>query len=187
MRGTRKVGEAGYTLLELMIALIVVTIAVGAISTSMASTSSLSRATEERSIALDAALSVMEAMRATDPQEVYLRYNQTTLDDPGTGASPGRYFAVPGLALRPGDPDGFVGEVVFPGDGVQLLERVNDVQLGIELGMPRDLNADGVVDPAATLLDHSLDYTILPARVRIEWQGQGGFQRIEMFTQVGVL
>jgi len=183
MRGTRKVGEAGYTLLELMIALIVVTIAVGAISTSMASTSSLSRATEERSIALDAALSVMEAMRATDPQEVYLRYNQTTLDDPGAGASPGRYFAVPGLTLRRGDPDGFVGEIIFPGDGVQLLERVND----IELGMPRDLNADGVVDPVATPLDHSLDYTILPARVRIEWEGQKGFQRIEMYTQVGVL
>jgi len=180
MRGTRlRAGEAGYTLLELMIALIVLTIAVGAISTSMASTSSLSRATEQRSIALDAALSVMEAIRATDPQEVFVRYNQTTVDDPALGASPGRYFAVPGLTLRRGDPDGFVGEIVLPGDGFQLLEGGND----LELGLPRDLNADGAIDA----LDHSLDYTILPVRVRIEWLGQGGFQRIEMYTQVGVL
>ena len=183
MRGKEQAGEAGYTLLELMIALVVVTIAVGAISTSMASTSSLSRATEERGIALDAALSVMEAMRATDPQEVFVRYNQTTLDDPAAGASPGRYFAVPGLTVRPGDPDGFVGEVIFPGDGVQLLESGTDV----ELGMPRDLNGDGVTDPIIDLIDHAGDYTILPARVRIEWEGQGGRQRVEMYTQVGVL
>jgi len=128
----------------------------------------------ELMIALDAALSVMESLRAADPQEVCVRYRQTTLDDPAAGASPGRYFAVPGLTLRNGDPDGFVGEVIFPGDGFQLLEG----GLDLELGLPRDLNADGLIDA----VDHSLDYTILPARIRIEWSGQGGFQRVEMYT-----
>lgn len=172
---------AGFTLLELMIALVVFTIAIGGISSSLASTSALSRATEERGIALDAALSMMEALRAEVPGEVYVRYNETVLDDPVDGISPGRFFAVPDLVLRPGDADGFAGEVIFPGDGTQLIEDglVDDD----ELGMPRDLNGDGVMDA----IDHSTNYTILPVRIRVEWSGVRGFQVIELVSQVGVL
>jgi prepilin-type N-terminal cleavage/methylation domain-containing protein len=170
---------AGFTLLELMIAIAVLAIAIGGISRSLAATSTLSRATEERGIAIDAALSVMESLRAETAGEVYVRYNEPTLDDPAVGFSPGRFFAVPSLTLRLGDADGFAGEIIFPGDGAQLLENGDDD----ELGLPRDLDADGVVDA----LDHSLNYTILPVRIRVEWRGVRGFQRVELYTQVGIL
>jgi prepilin-type N-terminal cleavage/methylation domain-containing protein len=45
-QNTGNVRRSGYTILELMIALVVLTIAIGGISSSLASTSSLSRATE---------------------------------------------------------------------------------------------------------------------------------------------
>lgn len=181
MRRTRtRARRSGYTLLELMIALVVFTIAIGGISSSLASTSALSRATEERGIALDAALSTMEALRAEVPGEVYVRYNETVLDDLD-GISPGRFFAVPDLVLRPGDPDGFAGEIIFPGDGTQLIE--DGIVDDDELGMPRDLNGDGAMDA----IDHSTDYTILPVRIRVEWSGVRGFQVIELVSQVGVL
>lgn len=179
LRTGRESARAGYSLIEIVIAIVVLTIAVGSISTSLVSTTSLSRSNEERTLALDTALSVIEAIRAEDPAEVFVRYNQTTADDPATGPSPGGFFSVPGLTVRPGDPDGFVGEVQFPGDGVTLREDVGD----IELGMPRDLNADAVLDS----VDHAADYTVLPVRVRIEWAGTSGLKRVEMYTQIGLL
>jgi hypothetical protein len=59
----------------------------------------------------------------------------------------------------------------------RLCEYVTDMGLG----MPRDLNGDGAVDTA----DHSLDYVILPVRVRVTWQGVGGARTVETSTVLG--
>ena len=47
-----------------------------------------------------------------------------------------------------------------------------------ELGMPRDLSGDGVIDDQ----DHSLDYVLLPARIQIDWRGAGGDAHVEFHT-----
>jgi hypothetical protein len=52
------------------------------------------------------------------------------------------------------------------GGALELREDVVDAGLG----MPRDLNLDGVIDA----LDHSGDYRILPVRVLVEWTGMSG-------------
>jgi hypothetical protein len=86
------------------------------------------------------------------------------------GPAPGPDFAVPGLDPLADDLDGRVGKIVLPeldtGSGVELRE---DLDMP-ELGMPRDLNGDGIVDSA----DHSGDYRVLPVLLRLDWSGRSG-------------
>jgi hypothetical protein len=80
-----------------------------------------------------------------------------------------RHFDGRGLRPLADDPDGMIGELIFPTvdtlDGPELREDVAQ----------RDLNGDGVVDDA----NHADDYTLLPVTVRVEWDGQNGPQRLE--------
>jgi len=170
--------RGGYALVELAVAVMVVTITLGAVCSSLLTTVSLSRTNHQTTVGLDAARSRIEAMRGEVFEEIFLRYNATTADDPAFGASPGSTFDVRGLTVRNVDPDGFVGQIAFPGDGVTLREDWNDP----ELGMPRDLNGDGVIDG----LDHAGDYTVLPVRVTLQWLGPGTSQRVDVVTTLSM-
>jgi hypothetical protein len=120
-----------------------------------------------------AAANTLEFLRATPFDQCFALYNADPADDPaGAGTAPGASFAVPGLTARPGDPDGFVGEIVFPEIGAALREDVANR----DLGMPRDLNGDGVIDNA----DHAGDYAILPVRIRLQWTGRNGLRTLEL-------
>jgi len=164
----------GFTLIEILVAVAVFGITMAALTTTQVSSIAMSRANLETSAAADAAQSVLEAMRDEDEfSEVFARWNATAADDPAAGLSPGNAFDVPGLEPVRDDPDGRVGEVVFPGDGVELREDANERLLG----MPRDLDLDGG-EPDAD--DHKGDYRILPVLVRVTWSGSGGEHRIQM-------
>lgn len=117
---------------------------------------------------------MIEALQGEVFREAFVRYNAIPDDDPAGGDSPGDSFAVAGLEPLPADPDGLPGEVIFPGDGVQLLEHVVDV----ELGMPRDLGGATGVDAD----DHASDYRALPVMVRVRWRGISGEQEIVLAT-----
>ncbi len=83
-----------------------------------------------------------------------------------------RSFAVAGLTPRIGDPDGTIGELIFPvAEGAEGPELREDIA-------GRDLNADGVIDTE----DHSNDYVILPVTVRVEWKGTRGTRQIELHS-----
>ena len=168
--------KGGYTLLDLIVGIMILVIAVGAVSTSLTSGFSLNRSNSERAIAIQFAEGVLERIRATEFEEIYARYNATAADDPADGISPGASFTVQGLRPVEGDPDGIVGEVRFPGDGTLLLED----EVDRNLGLPRDLNADGVVDG----LDHSGDYAVLPVQVSVSWRGANGPHRVDLFFSV---
>lgn len=119
---------------------------------------------------------VIEQLKAANFDEVFARFNDDAGDDPA-GVSPGADFAVAGLDPRDDDADGIVGRILFPvGAGAPSLLREDLVDEAF--GMPRDLNADGVVDA----VDHSGDYVILPVRVRVEWRGRSGNRFIELET-----
>ena len=178
LRLRRKNRRCGISLLELLIALSAFGITMAALSITQVSTITLSRSNQDESVATDAALSTLETMRDEDNfREIFARWNGTTDDDPdlATGPSPGNAFDVPGLEPVRNDPDGRVGEIVFPGDGVQLLENGFDRKLG----MPRDLDL-GSVDGEFDALDHKDDYRILPVLVRVRWQGPRGVQLVEV-------
>jgi hypothetical protein len=50
-----------------------------------------------------------------------------------------------------------------------------------DLGMPRDLNGDGVVDAS----NHDVDYTLLPVLVRVRWRSASGTGQFELRTMIG--
>jgi hypothetical protein len=88
--------------------------------------------------------------------------------------SPGNSFAVHGLSPQSGDADGCAGAIQFPGNGLKLREDGSDA----ELGMPRDLDGDGLTDAT----DHAGDYRLLPVRVVISWHGKTGNSSLELVT-----
>ena len=162
-------------MIETMVAVVVFAMAAGAVSTTIAGTFSLGRSSEESGVAVDAGLSTLEDLRSELVfEEIFARYNDEPLDDPAAGISPGDDFTAGPLDAMSTDPDGFVGSIQFPGDGTVLLEDVFDP----ELGMPRDLNGDGLIDG----VDHATDYRILPVRVRVQWIGKGGLQQVDLIT-----
>lgn len=171
-------GRAGFSLLEVAIACVVLTLALGAVAASMASTGGLTRSTRERSLALEEATNVLEGLRAAPLALAFAMYNEDPGDDPGgKGTAPGARFEVAGLRARDGGED--VGSVEFPTRGKALREDVDDAQLG----MPRDLDGDRAV----TAADVSGTYRILPVRVRVEWVDASGEHVLELHTSLADL
>jgi hypothetical protein len=158
--------------------IVILLVGVLGFSRSLIGTAREAQKAREADRATQAAREVLEKIDAEAFAEAFRRYNADPNDDPGgPNTAPGASFAVAGLSALPGDPDGLPGEVVFPtaaGAPGALRENVNNP----ELGMPRDLNGDGVVDA----LDHSTDYKLLPVIVRVRWQGSAGPGSVEIST-----
>ena len=165
--------RAGWTLLEILISTVILLILLMGFSYGLVSSTSLGTATREQGTAREAARGRLEELRATAFEEVLARYSGEPGEDPV--AKPGSHFDVPGLTARPDDPDGHVGEIVFPlsEDG----ELREDLELE-RLGMPRDLSGEGDIDG----LDHAADYRLLPVLVRLEWRGASGDALFELVT-----
>ena len=161
---------SGFTLVELLVVTVILAVAMNLLTTALVSSNRLAPMNRETGQAMNAVRDKIEEIRDTPFQDIWMTFNAEPLDDPGgAGTAPGRFFAVPELQLRRNDVDGFVGEVFFPTIGTELREDLADR----DLGMPRDLNGDGVVDA----LDHSGDYDYLPFRVRLEWRSKHGLPR----------
>jgi hypothetical protein len=145
-------------------------VGVAALSGSILSGTKLTSSKQETALAHNAVRGLLEQMQGEDISDVYARYNADPADDPGgPGSAPGPNFQVRGLNAQVADADGFVGLVQFPeldlgGGNVALREDLADAALG----MPRDLNGDGVQDAE----DHSDDYIILPVRITLQWRGK---------------
>ncbi len=167
--------EGGWTFVEVMIALVVLTVGIVSFLVSLTSSMQLSAAAHERDLATNAARQIIERMRTETFSRIFSLYNENANDDPGgVGTAPGADFDITGLEARPSDGDGKPGKIVFPVSGTELREDITDALLG----MPRDLNADTIVDSA----DHAGDYLILPVIVRIEWTGIAGEETLEIRT-----
>jgi type II secretory pathway pseudopilin PulG len=157
--------RSAFSMAELMVVLAVMTVAMGLFTQTMAATGHMDPVAEETAIAAEAARSKLEELRGLSFREIFTRYNASGADDPaGPNTAPGPFFAVPGLLPPPGA--AAVGVIVFPAIGSELREDiVND-----QLGMPRDLNNDGLVDAQ----DHAQDCILLPLKVRLEWASKCG-------------
>lgn len=174
-RATRR---GGFTLVELMIAVLLIVVAMAGYLHSIVQSSATAEATRRMALATQSARETIEAMKSTAFEDVFATYNDDPNDDPGgVGMAPGAGFAVPGLEAAPGDPDGLVGQILLPVDaavpGVLREDLANPI-----FATPRDLSGDGVVDAA----DHSGDYALLPVVVRLAWRTQKGVSRVELKT-----
>ncbi len=168
--------DRGLSLVELMIALVVVAFALLALFTLVTSSSQVQQETREKTLAYSAARKMIEEMRAATFAEIYARYNSVDDNLPAvagqpndTGApgpsnlrEPGPTFTVEGLNPVPGLA---VGRILFAESGGGLSE-LGDASKGIPA---KDLNRDGdAVDTGLTT------YKILPVRVEVTWEGVGG-------------
>lgn len=173
--------RAGLTLIEILCAISVLMISVLGFAQAITASARNTQATKERTLAMQGARRMLEEIEANVFAEAFWRYNDYATDDPGgAGTAQGSRFAVPGLHLQDGDTDGFVGEIVFPtrvGLPGSLREDIADAKLG----MPRDLNGDGVIDSA----NHGGNYRLLPVLVRVRWRGAAGASSVELRTMLG--
>lgn len=160
----------GFTLLELTLAITLLVIGITAVSRLTIGLTRAANMTRETELATEAARTMLERIQAESFSQAFRSFNALGSDDPGgPNTAPGASFAVAGLRAAPGDPNGLPGAVVFPtpaGLPGQLREDVTNPKLG----MPCDLNGDGVIDSA----DHSTNYKLLPVLVRVRWQASDG-------------
>jgi prepilin-type N-terminal cleavage/methylation domain-containing protein len=178
-RGRFGLEGGGFTLVEVMVALVLLSIAMLGFSRSVVASMIAADTDREVLTATEASRGIMERLSGSDFFQVFVLFNGDPSDDPGVaGSAPGATFDVPGLDPQTGDPDGQVGEVLLPFTKVDGVWQVREDLDLPALGLPRDLSGDGVIDT----LDHSSDYVILPARVRIEWRGDAGDASAEFYT-----
>ncbi len=172
----------GFGLIELIVALTVLTVGLGAFVQGLISSSRLRQANDAARTATHSARMVAETLVSADFNEVFARYNASVADDPAGVDCPGAAFDVPGLDPHPSDVDGRVGEIRFPssrGNGTRLTELA---RLSNFAGLPRDLNLDGDVLDA----DVTADARVLPAVVSVVWRGStGAVQRFETTVLLG--
>jgi hypothetical protein len=173
--------RGGFTIVEVCVSTCVLAIAVSGMIGSLVAATALRRVTNESALAERAAARVIEEMHGRPFADVFRAYNGWAGDDLGlTGGPAASAFAVQGLDVQPGDADGLCGEVTFPALDVagvlQLREDLDDAALGL----PRDLNLDGLVDD----LDHAADHLVLPVRVRIRWRGVSGDRQLDVETNL---
>ena len=176
--------RGGFALLEVLFAAAVLAIAISGSAGAMLSAMQLDRVNREQVAAVQAARRVLEQAQDVDFAEVFAAYNSVAGDDPAAmvaaGTVPGASFECAGLNVQPGYADGFSGEIIFPtvmnGGVLELREDVVDPLLG----MPADLNMDGVIDG----LDHSGDYHVLPVRARVRWRGVTGNRTFDVVTML---
>lgn len=163
---TRDERCAGFTLVEVLLAVVVLVLASGAAVSSLIASRNLNEVADERAIAREAIDSKIAEMRSNDFAQVFALFNDSAADDPIGVTAPGANFAAGPLAAQFGDPDGLPGIVEFPTVAGRLREDVVDVALG----MPRDLDVDGSI----TAADLSDTYRFLPFAVRVAWRGVKG-------------
>ena len=174
-----KNNRAGFTLLEVLVGGVVLTLGAVGMAGAMLSSLTLQRCESEAALARVAAERAIEELSAVDFDDVYAVYNASTQDDAGRSvAARGAHFTVAGLRVRPGDADRNCGRVSFPTVTAGGVEWLREDVVDAPLGMPRDLNGDGVLDG----MDHAADYSILPVRVRVEWCGARGDETFELET-----
>ncbi len=162
--------RAGFLLIEGVVGLGLLTLAFSVVLTVLVSYGRNVEANRDAARCQQAVRALLEGMQTVPISEVFATYNADPLDDPlGAGTAPGSLFQVAGLEAADGS--AFVGEIDFPavvngGGDLVLLEDIVDKGMS----MPRDLNADGIVDS----LDHSADYVLLPVRLGVTWVDSAG-------------
>ena len=151
-------------MLDVTIAAALLAIAITSLMSLIFSSLQLSRVDRETTIAHQAMRRATEEMQMVVFEGAFANFS----------ANPN--FAVTGLTPQVGDADGMVGQILFPTVAGTLREDVVDVGLG----MPRDLNGDGIVDGVG----HDNDYVVLPVRVRLSWTGVSGNRTVELTTMM---
>lgn len=147
-------------MLEVMIAITLLLMGLLALVSTSVAAQSLRESNRTRRLAVAALESVTEglhaAARVATPDGT--TWSDVMIAAYSPGGNPGGSFAVPGLGAWPGANDVCTVQLVTD-------ETLTDADLGVELGMPRDLDHDGLVSNA----DVRGTARVLPVVVRMRW------------------
>lgn len=170
----------GFSLVEVMISVAVLTVSTFMVTSTLVSAAQHRGTKLEAAMAAEAARNILEQMHSEDFTKLFVRYNESPLDDPGPPLNaPGCHFDVPGLKPLTADTDQHVGRILMPSPGPELIETT----ISKDLGMPRDLNGDAIVDDA----NHATNYIVLPVTVRVEWMSENGPRNFQLSTMFAKL
>lgn len=162
------VRRAGFSVVEMSIAAVVLTVAVCGLSGSVVSAVALNRVNRETALAEAAVRGTMEQITGAPFARAFAMFDADPADDPaGAGTAPGATFAVRGLN---GVGGALPGRIDFPTVTVAGTPDLREDVVDARWSMPRDLDGDGNVDAA----DHSGNYRLLPVRVSVTWSGMSG-------------
>lgn len=160
--------RAGFTLIEVSLAIVMLIVALVAMTASNVRSQVLHRSTHERSQAHNALRAVAERIQSVSRAGVdsslgWANYVRAAFT-PGTGEI-GVTFAVAGLVPLEGAATVGTIEVV-------LDETSTDATVGAALGLPRDLNGDGDAADASV----GADARVIPIVLRARWRSPTGVQ-----------
>ena len=156
-------------MLEVSLALTILVVALVATRASNMRLHRLQRVTRARNVAPTAAQTISETVQAiardglSDPAG-WANHLVTAL---ANGGQLGNTFQVPELATVEGEAS--VGTIQLITD-----ETLTDAALGLQLGLPRDLNGDGDSNDAIA----GTGARLLPVVVRLRWRSQAGVQTL---------
>ncbi|MEM7310380.1 MAG: prepilin-type N-terminal cleavage/methylation domain-containing protein [Planctomycetota bacterium] len=167
-RGRGRCG--GFTMIELAIAMSILMIGLVSAASATMRMHHLRKQNRERIVAQNAARSIAERIHAQSYRfsESPATWSEELLDVFSPGGTFGDTFDA-SILNSPSEDQELPGQIIFVTD-----ERLTDADLGIELGMPRDLNGDGDANDA----DVTNDARLLPVVIRITWRGQAGIQQL---------
>lgn len=169
---------SGFTLVEISLAMTVLLVALMAMSASTLRTHSLRRQNRERAVAQNAIRQISEEVHALSDQIMRTTAGVWSEDFTAAllpGGTLGDTFDVRELTAQEGQLS--VGTITMVLDETQT-----DADLGLELGMPRDLDSDGAADNA----DVTNTARIIPIIVRAQWKGiSGDVQLTHPFYVIG--
>ena len=122
----------------------VTVVAVSIFSQILAGMSRMRSIMREETLAANRGRAVLEYIRNQPLHLVFDLYNDSMEDDPaGAGTAPGKHFGVDGLIPLESDQDGFVGEIIFPAEFVNLASAdLQDVSKLTEAEVERALGVD---------------------------------------------
>jgi Tfp pilus assembly protein PilV len=175
--GAPRSALGGFTLLEVGITIVILMLSVASTSAATISLATMREHHRERMAAHEAASGLAERILELGRSEMgasgsWARNVTESVCEPnGLGVA----FDVAGL--EPLDSLAHVGSITFVVD-----ETVTDADLGVPLGMPRDLDGNGYIDGTNVHATARL----LPAVIELRWNGVRGEQRlVHPFLVVG--
>lgn len=188
----------GFTLVEIMIAMSVLTISFLGLVAAILYSTRLNLASKEATQAMRAAEQVLETLEATDFEDIFIRYNRIAGDngpyvDPYAGGAPGTFEvltsgqiifgAVPAgqqTLFRPVGPGQRVGRIQFPENAAGALDETLYTSLRFEEPpVQRNLNDDPAIEP-----DVTATYRLLPVLVTLDFVGVGGGPRTLRYPKI---
>ncbi len=160
--------SAGFTLIEVAIVGSVLTIGLMAMALTSVASSSLQRTSQEVNQAENTVRAITSLVQSVSETAKSANggWSQTLVDSFQPGATPGR--SLPSRQLKAADGTPATVTVLVITDETQT-----DAQLGVQMGMPRDLDGDNVVDNT----DVSASATMLPVVIQLQWSGVSGTVR----------